>query len=138
MSEQITVAAPNVSTAGSFLIIALRRLILVTPRASTMVTTAGNPSGTAATARLMAIMNISSRSRPRHNPTKKTKITMIPATIPSMPPSLPSLCCRGVAAGTSSSSRPAIRPNWVCMPVSTTRALPRPAVMVVPIKSIFF
>ncbi|OQA08075.1 MAG: hypothetical protein BWY65_01625 [Firmicutes bacterium ADurb.Bin373] len=138
MSEQITVAVPSVSTAGSLLIIAWRRLILVTPRASTMVTTAGNPSGTAATARLIATMNISSKFSPRHSPIINTRTTIDAAAIPSVFPSLPNLCCKGVDSGTESSSSRAIRPSSVFIPVSTTMALPRPLVMVVPMKSMFF
>jgi len=56
LSEQITVAHPRVSTAGSFRIKAFRRIIFCIPRARQMVTTAGKPSGTAAMARLTAII----------------------------------------------------------------------------------
>ena len=61
LSEQITPAQPRVSTAGSFLTMALYFTIRCTPRASTMVTMAGRPSGMAATARATADMNISTR-----------------------------------------------------------------------------
>ncbi|KAF4517980.1 hypothetical protein B566_EDAN008815, partial [Ephemera danica] len=43
---------PRVSTVGSFLMIALRLAILMTPRANVTVTTMGKPSGMAATAKL--------------------------------------------------------------------------------------
>ena len=63
LSEQITPAQPRVSTAGSFFTMALCFTIRCTPRASTMVTMAGRPSGMAATARETAAMSISSRGR---------------------------------------------------------------------------
>ena len=49
LSEQMTVVAPSVSTAGSRRIAALRRAIRCTPIASVMVITAGRPSGIAPT-----------------------------------------------------------------------------------------
>ena len=60
LSEQITVTDPRVSTAGSFRIRALRLSMRRAPRARVMVTTAGSPSGTTATAMLTAV---SSRCR---------------------------------------------------------------------------
>ena len=59
LSEQIVVTEPSVSTAGSRRMSARRRTMRCAPRASEMVTTAGSPSGTAATARLTATRNIS-------------------------------------------------------------------------------
>ena len=47
---QITVAEPSVSTAASLRMMACRRAMRCTPSASTAVTIAGSPSGTAATA----------------------------------------------------------------------------------------
>ncbi len=58
LSEQITVAQPKVSTAGSWRITALCLLMRCTPTERAMVTTAGRPSGMAATARVTATMNI--------------------------------------------------------------------------------
>ena len=49
---------PSVSTAVSLLMTALRFDIFVTPIERTIVTTAASPSGTAATARLTAIINV--------------------------------------------------------------------------------
>ena len=69
LSEQITPAHPKVSTAGSFLTMAPRAAIRPTPRASTMVTMAGRPSGMAATARDTAVRNISSIRFPWIKPT---------------------------------------------------------------------
>ena len=54
---QIIVVDPSTSTAGSFLISDLFLAILVIPIASVRVRTAGNPSGTAATARPIEKMN---------------------------------------------------------------------------------
>ena len=51
---------PSVSTAVSFLIIALRFDMLVTPIESTIVTTVARPSGIAATASDTATINVSS------------------------------------------------------------------------------
>lgn len=54
LSEQIVVTSPSVSTAVSSRVIALRWTICRTPRASVIVTIAGSPSGTAATAKVIA------------------------------------------------------------------------------------
>ena len=50
LSEAMTVAEPSVSTAARCRTMALRRAMRCTPIDSTAVTTAGSPSGTAATA----------------------------------------------------------------------------------------
>ena len=60
LSEQITWQLPSVSTACRCRMIARFAAMRRTPSARTIVTTAGSPSGIAATARLIAIMNISS------------------------------------------------------------------------------
>ena len=62
LSEQTTVAEPRVSTAGSLRMRAWRRTMRCMPRARQMVTTAGRPSGTAAMARLTAVMKSSTIS----------------------------------------------------------------------------
>ncbi len=59
LSEQMTVHAPNVSALGSFLIRAFFLAILWTPIANDIVTTAGRPSGIAATAMAIAARSIS-------------------------------------------------------------------------------
>ena len=64
LSEQITVALPRASTAGRRRMMAFCAIICCTPMASTMVTMASSPSGMAATARLMAVINISPASFP--------------------------------------------------------------------------
>jgi len=58
LSEQITVTEPSVSTAGSLRTRARRWAMRPAPSASAIVTTAGSPSGMAATARLTAVRNI--------------------------------------------------------------------------------
>ena len=58
LSEHITVLLPNVSTAGSLFTIAFFLTIFCTPIASTIVDTAANPSGIAATAKDTAVINI--------------------------------------------------------------------------------
>ena len=59
LSEQITVADPSVSTEASLRISAWRLIISCMPSARLIVTTAGSPSGTAAIARLTAMMKTS-------------------------------------------------------------------------------
>ena len=54
LSEHTTLTAPNVSTDGNLRTMVLAFTILCTPKAKTMVTTAGKPSGTAATANEIA------------------------------------------------------------------------------------
>mmetsp|Transcript_13227 Transcript_13227/g.33323 ORF Transcript_13227/g.33323 Transcript_13227/m.33323 type:complete len:253 (-) Transcript_13227:1069-1827(-) len=56
LSEQMTVTDPRVSTAGSWRMMALRRASVCIASAREMVTTAGRPSGMAATASTMAIL----------------------------------------------------------------------------------
>ena len=60
----MTLTDPNVSTAGNFLTMAFFLDILVVPKARTMATIAASPSGMAATANEMAVINISIKSLP--------------------------------------------------------------------------
>ena len=71
LSEQMTVTEPSVSTAGSLRINARRLSMRWAPSARVMVTTAGSPSGTTATAMLMEVMIIRLRSSPRSRPRPK-------------------------------------------------------------------
>ena len=57
LSEQMMVAQPSVSTAGNLRINAWCLIMRCMPSARQMVTMAGRPSGTAAMARLTAVMN---------------------------------------------------------------------------------
>ena len=137
LSEQMTSQLPSVSTAGKCRMIARFAAMRRTPSAKTIVTTAGRPSGIAATARLMEIMNISSGSAFWISPIKK-----ITAHIPSTknPMSLPvrrSRSFNGVSGVSSSPSIAAMRPISVCMPVAVTMPTPCPAEMPVPENSMF-
>ena len=126
LSEQMVVTDPSVSTAGSFRIKALRRTMRWAPRAKLMVTTAGRPSGTAATARLTAIRNISVVSPPRQIPTLKTMPQTSRAPMASHLPSSAMRRCSGVLSSVMVCNRSAMLPSSVCIPVVTTTALPRP------------
>ena len=64
LSAQMTVAEPSVSTASSRFAIAPRSAIRWTPSASAMVSTAGRPSGTAATASETPIRMLSASDSP--------------------------------------------------------------------------
>ena len=75
----MTLVEPSVSTAASLRTSALRRDMRSTPTASATVTTAGRPSGTAATARLTEVMNNSKGVVPRSSPSPNSS-----ATIPSV------------------------------------------------------
>ena len=138
LSEQIYVAAPSVSTAGSRLMTALLFAIFCTPSERTTVTTAGRPSGIAATARLTESMNALSMPMPRRMLKTNISAQMASAPMPSALPIFASFICRGVVGSSSSLSRCAIRPTAVSMPVCVTMAVARPAVMTVDEKTIFF
>ena len=132
MSEQITVTEPRVSTLGSRRTNALRATIRWRPMASTSVTTAGRPSGTAATARLTDRISTSSRPPPRPISSRKITPTTTRQTMISSRPSSPSRRCSGVNSGSDCDSRLAIRPSSVCMPVWVTTATAWPAATTVP------
>ena len=68
LSEHITCVHPKASTAVSFLIRALRFAIDVTPIDNIIVTTAGRPSGIAATANAIATKNVSNITFPVNTP----------------------------------------------------------------------
>ncbi len=87
LSEQMVVTEPSVSTAGNFRISALRFNIRCAPMASAIVTTAGKPSGTAATAMLMPVINMVRTGSPRKIPNKKTITTITNAATASDLPS---------------------------------------------------
>ena len=90
LSEHMTFVQPRVSTAGRCRTIARWRAIFLTPRASTIVTTAGSPSGIAATARLMDIINISSGGTFCIMPSINISAHIPRAAVPSMRPVLES------------------------------------------------
>jgi hypothetical protein len=135
LSLQITVALPSVSTAGSLRINTFRVAIRRTPMASAMVTMAGSPSGTAATASDTAAMKTCSAGIPRASPA-----TAVTATIPrhsaiSTRLTRASRACKGVVVTDAPAMRWAIFPSSVFIPVAATSARPLPAAMAVPMKT---
>ncbi len=128
LSEQMTLALPRVSTAGRRRTMARLAAMRRTPAASVMVTTAGRPSGMAATARLTAIRNISSGSTRWNRPMMKITKQMASAPMPRVRPTRASRCWSGVCGAAWLPIMRAMRPTCVRIPVSTTRPLPCPAV----------
>ena len=102
-----------------------------------MVTTAGRPSGMAATASETAIRNISSAGSPRATPSPNTAAQMASAAMASHLPNWPRRCCSGVASSSPACRSSAIRPMAVAMPVETTSPRARPIVTAVPEKAMF-
>ena len=103
LSEAMTVAEPSVSTAGSFRTIAPRRAIRCTPIASTSVTIAAKPSGTAATASATPNNSASTTVRASKTPSATSRVvtTTNAITITAMPRRLPvrsSSRCSGVGS----------------------------------------
>ena len=82
LSEQIICVQPSVSTAVNFRIMAFLLDILVTPILKTMVTTAANPSGIAATAKLTAIIKVDKMESILMVSTRIKSITKITIQIP--------------------------------------------------------
>ena len=135
LSEQMTVTEPSVSTAGSFRISALRFSIFCAPSASAMVTTAGKPSGTAATAMLTAVRNISLNPSPRIIPSAKITTTITNAATARTRPRWSMRFWSGVGSDSTVWIIAAIAPSSVFIPVSATIPAPRPYVMIVPMKA---
>ena len=86
LSEHMTFALPSVSTAGILRTIARLAAIFFMPSARTIVTTAGKPSGIAATARLIEIINILSGGICCNKPSTKIIIQIAIAPMPSILP----------------------------------------------------
>ena len=126
LSEHTTLTAPSVSTEGSFLTIVCTFTILVTLRARQMVTTAGSPSGTAATARDMAVISISIRFRFWSSAIIKRAAHKSRDRRLNIFPSSPSLFCKGVSSSWLSLIRDAIFPISVSIPVAVTIPSPLP------------
>ena len=109
-----------------------------TPSASETVTTAGSPSGMAATARLTEVMNNSNGSVPRSIPSANSSATRPNAVQTSTRPNDSSFFSRGVRSSAPAAAiNPAMRPSSVFIAVSTTTARPVPAATLVPIKTMF-
>ena len=128
LSVHITSAEPSVSTAGRVLTMVFFFDMVWVPMASTIVTMAGSPSGIAATARLMDVINISKGAYFLIIPITNITAHMPMAVIPSIFPVLSSLFCRGVSLSLLSSIMDAIFPTSVDIPVAVTAAFPLPPV----------
>ena len=85
LSEHTTLHEPRVSTAGSFLTMAFFLLILLTPIASTIVTTVASPSGIAATASAIAVLKHSNHSVDKSAPFFFAAINSSPKTTTHIP-----------------------------------------------------
>jgi hypothetical protein len=131
LSEAMTVAEPSVSTAARWRTMAFRLAMRCTPRERTAVTTAGRPSGTAATASATPrIRTSNSAEKPVTSSTRRIVAIITTAMTATMTasrrPRRASSRCRGVVCRGASLSMPAMRPISVCMPVATTTARPCP------------
>ncbi len=135
LSVQMTVALPSASTDGSLRTSTCCAAMRCTPMASAMVTTAGNPSGTAATASEMDDVNSSSHGVPRKKPSSATSATMPRHSHMSERPTFSSCACSGVCCSVAVASRWAIFPSSVAGPVASTSAAPEPLATAVPMKT---
>ncbi len=105
--------------------------IFCTPRASVIVTTAGRPSGMAATASATAVRNITGASKSCSTPRAKIRAAMPRASTPIRRPTRSRDTWSGVG-GSSSLSSSAICPTAVSRAMAVTNAEPRPAATAVP------
>ena len=135
LSVQIKVTAPNVSTAGKFLIKTCCLSILLAPSAREIVITAGKASGTAATAKLNAVSAMVMKGCPCRTPASKT--IMHTHKIANTKYLLKELrrTCSGVLACFARSNKFAMRPISVLIPLATTTPLPFPKVTTLPLKA---
>ena len=97
LSEQMTEVAPRVSTEARRLTMAPRLAIWEVPMARVTVTTAGRPSGMAATARATDASTVSARDSPRSRLRMAKIATAAAATSASRRPRACSCTCSGVA-----------------------------------------
>ena len=126
LSEQTTLTQPRVSTLGRRLTMVFTFTMRETLKASTMVTTAGRPSGTAATAREMAVISISITSRCWSTATPKRRAHSATETALKSFPRSASRFWRGVVSAGVSPIIRAMRPISVSMPMAVTTPSPRP------------
>jgi hypothetical protein len=104
LSDATTVVLPRVSTAGRWRTIACLLAIRCTPIASAIVTTAGRPSGTAATARLMPARAASPNENPRSAAIAASTIAATPIAAVIARPTRSSSRVSGVCSGSACSS----------------------------------
>ena len=97
--------------------------------AKTIVEIAASPSGITATAKLTAVINISSGSFPCNSPIIKITTQIASEAIPRVFPNLFNLRCKGVSDFSVLFKIPAILPTSVFIPVSTTIPFPLPYVI---------
>ncbi len=133
MSEQITVVHPRVSAAGSRFMIAFLRAIAVTPIASVIVTTAGSPSGIAATARDTDARNAVAISIPNHTASTKLRTVIVRIAMTRTLVNSANFLVSGVVIFSVSVISFAILPISVRVPVPTTIPCPAPFVTNVPL-----
>ncbi len=127
---------PSVSTEGRRLIIAWIFTIRDTLRARTMVTTAGSPSGTAATAKEIAVISISGIFLFCISAMPKSRIHKTMARILKSLPRSARRFCKGVVWVSVWLIEWAILPIWVFIPVAITMPSPLPLITLVDINAI--
>ena len=131
LSVQICEVLPSVSTDASRLTMAPRLASRPVPMARVNATTAGRPSGMAATASDTALTNSALNSCSRISPRTKTRTMTPPAMIARVRLRVSIWRCSGVGPGLALCSMSAIRPVSVSMPVAVTSTSPRPRVTAV-------
>ena len=137
LSEHITLLLPNVSTAGSFLIILFFFAIFVTPIDSIIVTIAGSPSGIAATAKPTEVINISIGSIFFKSPITNINRQIPKHAIPNDFPTSSNFFWIGVSGASFVIIIFAILPTFVFIPISVTIASPCPLTTIVVENAIF-
>ncbi len=133
LSVQMLVTDPSVSTAASFFTRPWRFRIFFIPSTCIIVTAISNPSGTAATAKMIEILSISKNSCPLMRPTKKVAIVNPTTILVSVLLKSLILIWNGVSASCCSLRLAAICPNSVVVPILPTCIKPLPVTTVVPI-----
>jgi len=104
------------------------------PNTKITVTAISNPSGTAATARMMDTRTISSSGRPESSPVAKIASVTAMTSLVRVLLKVRRRRCKGVSSWRCSCRLAAIWPSSVLAPVRPTRITPRPVSTVVPIK----
>ncbi len=135
LSVRISVVEPSVSTAASRFTSALRSAMRQTPLASARVATMGRPSGTVATARAIALSTMRKRSRPAATPRPATAAAIRRVIQTNRRPRRSIRRCNGTVSSSADSTKFAIRPSSVSIPVATTIPRPDPRVTAVPLCS---
>jgi hypothetical protein len=136
LSDPMTVVLPNVSTAGSLRMMALRAAMRRTPSARVIVNTTGSPSGIAATDSATAVRNISLAVEPKAIPETKVTTAPTPTAIPMMRANSDIRRWSGVGSSRSPRMSPAMFPSSVSAPIATTAPRPRPVVTTAPVNAI--